>query len=65
MRCEANAKLNRKSAEETAKLKAALKEKSDTIVAQMVDDSNTRKTIKTLEKSIHDSENKIQNLEEK
>ena len=63
--CEDNVKLNKKSAEETVKLKAALKEKSDAIVAHMVDDSNTRKTIKTLEKSIHNSENKIKNLEEK
>ena len=63
--CEANAKLNKKSDEETIKLKDALKEKSDAIVAHKVEDSNTRKIIKTLEKNIHNSENKIQNLEEK
>ena len=49
--CEDNVKLNKKSAEETVKLKAALKEKSDAIVAHMVDDSNTRKLLKPWKKA--------------
>ena len=62
--CEANNKQKAKSAEETFKLKAALKEKSDEIVAHMSNDSNARKTIKTSERNIHNLENKVQNLKD-